>query len=127
MHWLEGVSWKDTGIYDELMSKINRYGSFDGCRNEKDVLGRYSRLDELFCRVRKEKKLRSQQELSQRAFREEGGILIHIGPGGEPYFGGNGNHRMAIAMAAGLHRIPAQLGAIYVDALVKLPVLRQPD
>ncbi len=125
MHWIDGVSWQDTGIYDELMSKISQYGSFDGCKNKHDVRIRYNRLDELFYQVKEEQRLKPQQELSGKAFREEGGILIHLGPGAEPYFGGNGNHRMAIVMAAGLDIMPAQLGAIYHDALGYLPGLRQ--
>ena len=122
-HWLQGDSWATTGLLKRLTRQINEVGAADGCRSEADVLDRYRRLDLMFRQVQSDGRLRSRSELG--GYREMGGILVHIGPKGEFYFGGNGNHRLAIALALGLNDIPAQLGSIHKDALELLPVLRK--
>ncbi len=126
-HWVYGKSWKETGIVDELLLLIGQYGSYDGCKSESDVVERYRALDSLFNTVSKARRLKPKNELSKNAFREEGGILIHIGPNGELFFGGNGNHRLAIALILEVESIPVQLGATYHGALQQLQNLRKPE
>lgn len=121
-HWLEGKDWNSTGLPQKLTEKIEEVGIADGCRSENDAIKRYERLDHIFAQVKSEGRLRSKLELG--GYREMGGVLIHIGPDGEFYFGGNGNHRLAIALAMGLDEIPAQLGSIHIKALNRLPELR---
>jgi hypothetical protein len=83
-------------------------------------------LDELYRRVKAEGRLRTREELFPRTFREDGGILVHIGPEGEPMIGDAGKHRLIIAKLAGVLSIPVQLGEIHVSALGRLNALRQP-
>lgn len=121
-HWINGQDWNSTGLLQRLTKQIEEVGVVDGCRSEKDVIERYERLDRLFDQVKMEGRLRSKLELG--GYREMGGVLIHIGPDGEFYFGGNGNHRLAIALVLELDEIAAQLGSIHIEALELLPALR---
>lgn len=123
-HWVKGVSWEDTGLINQMMQWIDEKGKVDRLSTRADVLTRYKQLDDLYSAVLKEQRLRTRSELVAGNFREEGGILIHIGPEGKPFFGGKGNHRIAIAIAAGLEYFPAQLGAIHFSALDSLPQYR---
>ena len=122
-HWINGQDWDSTGLLQRLTKQVKEVGVVDGCRSEKDVIERYERLDHLFDQVKKEGRLQSKLELG--GYREMGGVLIHIGPDGEFYFGGNGNHRLAIALVLELDEIPAQLGSIHIEALERLPDLRR--
>jgi len=124
-HWQYGLSWEKTGLIDELMDLILKHGSYDGCKTLEDVKSRYKRLDDIFYSVKKENRLRHRNEVTQNSFREEGGILIHIGPSNDLYFGGNGNHRLAMALILKLEKIPVQLGAVHINALEYLNMLRE--
>lgn len=122
-HWVEGVDWDGTGLPELVAGQMRAFGVQDRCHSVADVRARYQRLDALFDAVRDEGRLKCRTELG--GWREMGGILIHVGPEGRLYFGGNGNHRLAVALALGLESIPAQLGTIHVDALERLPELRR--
>lgn len=124
-HWQYGLSWEKTGLIDELMNLILKHGSYDGCKSLEDVKRRYKRLDEIFYSVKKENKLKSRHEVTQNSFREEGGILIHLGPSNDLFFGGNGNHRLAMALILKLEKIPVQLGSVHINALEYLKELRE--
>lgn len=122
-HWVKGVDWDGTGLPELVAEQVRANGVQDRCRSVADVRARYQRLDGLFDAVRDEGRLKCRTELG--GWREMGGILIHVGADGRLYFGGNGNHRLALALALGLESIPAQLGTIHVDALEQLPDLRR--
>lgn len=124
-HWQGGLSWQETGIYAVMMEQIRRNGKVDRLRTLADVKTRYAQLDTMYGKVRKAGRLSTRQELIAGNFREEGGILINIGPDGVPYFGFKGNHRLAMAIAAGLDEFPAQLGVIHTDGLESLHYYRQ--
>lgn len=109
------------------MSHIAKHGHIDDIETKKGVLARLNRLDEIYATVVREGNLRPFGQAAPWAFREYGGVLVHIGPGGRPYFGGAGQHRMAIALALGLQRIPAQLGATHSDAIRCLGGFRRRD
>jgi len=119
-HWRDGMAWEDTGIYEAMMEQIRLHGKIDRMRSLADIKLRYHQLDALYENVRKSGCLSTRQELVPGNFREEGGILINIGPEGAPYFGRKGNHRLAMAIAAGIDRIPAQLGVVHIDGLSSL-------
>lgn len=125
-HWRDGIPWEKTGIYDVMMDEIQRNGKVDRLRTLDDVKTRYAQLDELFQEIRATGRLSTREELIPGNFREEGGILINIGPDGRPYFGRKGNHRLAMAIAAGLDYVPAQLGIIHIDSLPMLGHYRNP-
>ena len=128
-HFVGGESWEETGIVDEMMSRIARFGTFDGCRTREDVLARYDRIDRMYDEIARTGRLQPVIERPERFRREHGGILIHIDREGRPLLAGNGNHRLAIARILKLDRVPAQLGAIHLDALKAgvLPRLRQTE
>lgn len=119
-HWQAQASWEETGLVDQMMSWIREKGKVDRLSSHEEVLQRYQQLDHLYETVVAERRLRTRKELVAGNFREEGGILVHLGPDGRPYFGGKGNHRLAIAIAAGLEYFPAQLGVVHVSALNSL-------
>lgn len=111
-HWGDGESWEQTGAFDHMERLIQERGIADGCRTMPEIMERYRRLDAIFETVRREGRLRSMSELNPNAFREEGGVYVHLGPDGEPIFGGGGYHRFAMALVLELKRIPAQIGCV---------------
>jgi hypothetical protein len=116
-HWLDGLSWEETGIIDLISDLVDRNGVQDDCRSREDVVLRYRALDELYELVRRDQRLRPRREVVVRGYRELGGILIHIGRDGRAIFGNSGSHRLAIAQVLDLEKIPALLGAVHVEAL----------
>ena len=123
-HWVNGLSWEKTGIYEYMKKLIAGQGMVDSCRNMDDLIERYKKLDIVFNMIKKEGRFRTQKEINIKNFRESGGIYIHIGPGGEPIFGWGGCHRFAIAKVLGL-RFPAQIGCVHPDAIPFLPGFRK--
>lgn len=103
---------------------ISRTGVTDRCRTPQDVEERFETLDAIWREIRERGSVPSRQELIPGNFREVGGILMHLGPGGEPVFSGAGCHRFAMAMMLDTP-FPAQLGIIHVSALDRLPELRR--
>lgn len=125
-HWRDGKSWLESGAIDFMLGKIaiSRTGVTDRCRTPQDVEGRFETLDAIWREIRERGSVPSRQELIPGNFREVGGILMHLGPGGEPVFSGAGCHRFAMAMMLDTP-FPAQLGIIHVSALDRLPELRR--
>lgn len=123
-HWRDGVPWEETGIFQQMLEKIDADGKVDRLRTRDDVEERYRNLDELYSKVAAAGGLSPRGELIPGNFREEGGILVHIGPKGEPFFGKKGHHRLAMALALELECIPAQLGVVHATAVNNLAALR---
>jgi hypothetical protein len=115
-HWIEKTPWEKTGIYEHIEKCIKKFGSADGCNSLMDVKQRYKKLDSVFNEIRKEGRFKTREELNPGNFREQGGIFIHIGPTGEPFFGGRGIHRFAIAYILGIP-FPAQMGIVHKDGI----------
>lgn len=117
-HWRDGVSWEETGAYENSLREIAEAGgSYDGCTNLEDVMARYATLDAVFEQVVSERRLRTRRELDRSLFREEGGVIVHVTRTGEPIWGSNGSHRLAMARALGLPSMPAQLGVVHLDSI----------
>jgi hypothetical protein len=74
-HWVDGVPWYKTGIYDLMMDHIEKKGSYDGCKSFQDVEKRYQRLDRIFLDVKRKGKFKTREELDPKNFREKGGYL----------------------------------------------------
>lgn len=123
-HWVRGVPWKDTGVFQHMKKRILERGSFDGCSSEDDILARYENLDSLFETI-KSNGTDTLTDLQEKILSEDGGIRIHIGPKGKPYLGLIGCHRFAIALILGLNVIPARIGLIHINALGLLPNLKK--
>jgi hypothetical protein len=119
-HWSGGVPWEELGYFDFMRSVA---------RHRKDSLevirARFAMLDKAFDEARRSGNLKTRQQVDSRAFREKDGILIHIDSGGNPVFGGNGFHRMAIAKVLKLKKFPACLGVVDFRALPLLAKYRQ--
>jgi hypothetical protein len=116
VHWRDGVSWDSTGIYEYMLDQIAESGTTDGCDSIDDVVRRYRCLDEIFDRVRRQGRLKTQAELSGLHFRQAGGVLFHIDRDSNPVFGAWGCHRLAIAVVTDLPVIPAQIGVVHHDS-----------
>lgn len=123
-HWVQGQSWEDAGAYDYMKRLIEERGPVDHCTTDADVRARYLALDKLFVQIKNQERLKTRKEINPRSFREQGGIYMHIGPQGVPYFGGGGFHRLAIARILEINCIPAQVGCIHISALDLLPAYR---
>lgn len=117
-HFIQGLSWDQTGIFELAAQKIRSGEAYDGCISMADVAGRYRQLDEMYEALESGQPYLTMAELNgKRNTREKGGVHIHIGRNGEPIFGGGGNHRLAIAQILGLESIPVQLGIVHPAAV----------
>ena len=123
-HWRDGLDWEQAGAIEFHLERIKLLGHIDHCRTLRDVERRLLRLDQIWDRVTQEGRLRTAQDIDKFHFREFGGLLVHLGVDGELIFGGGGQHRLGIALAAGLREIPVQLGVVHPSALSVLASLR---
>jgi len=123
-HWVYGVPWENTGVYDYSLRRIAWRGQFDGCKTREDIVRRYEQLDAIFEQVKSEGRLRTEEELHRSRERASGEPMVHIGPHGEPFFGGGGYHRFAMAHALQL-RLPARVGIVHLSAIPELPAFRK--
>lgn len=122
-HWIYGKSWEEAGAYKFMDELIKERGRVDNCSSMDDVYLRYKKLDKIFEKIKSEQYFPTRKELNKNKFREQQGVLIHIGPNGEPYASG-GAHRFAIAYVLNL-TFPAQLGMVHKDGLRKLDQYRR--
>lgn len=125
-HWVDGVPWEDTKDHRVMLEAIRQGKDWAGCKTEEDLHRRYRDLDAMFRQIRSGMRLKTRQELDPRAYREEGGVLVCIGPDGEPLLY-DGFHRLAIALILELPIIPAQLGYVDEHAIHTLERYRSPD
>ena len=123
-HWLDGVPWRDTQAYQRMALAIKRKGVADGCTSMADVSVRYEALDRLFEKIAKDGRIMPHSQFEPWSFRELGGMVFHVGPGAEPFFGRIGQHRLAIALILGIQNVPGALGGVYKGALPALRRLR---
>lgn len=124
-HWRDGKDWHGSGAIDFMLQRIavSPTGVTDKCRTPEDVEHRFEILDKIWDQVRERGSFPTRQALDGNNFREVGGILVHLGPGGEPIFSGAGCHRFAMAMMMDAP-FPAQLGCVHISALNYLPDFR---
>ena len=119
LHWRDGAPWADTGAYDYVLAAIARSpdGAFDGCRTLADVERRHAQMDAMFKQVATERRLRPRDELPGHQFREVGGIRVHVGRRANLIRGGDGAHRLGMALALELTVIPAMIGCVHAEAI----------
>jgi hypothetical protein len=127
-HWVNNITWEDTGIYS-LMEKLIKYvgGPVDhGIYSRRDIIERYNKLDDIFEQVKKERRLLLQEDISPYYHRRGDAYgLIHIDSKGEIYWGGQGaNHRFAIAYILKL-TYPAYIGLVHESSVRHLNELRK--
>jgi hypothetical protein len=124
-HWTHGVPWEETEEVNRMQALIARKGPVKGCRSRADILARCAGLDALFAQIASEGRVRPRSEVERRAFREHGGIGMHIGPDGMLIRAQNGRHRFAIARVLGLPGIPVRIGRVHLSALAYVEQLRR--
>ena len=123
-HFSGGVSWHQTRfIRSHAVELADRMGWSRSVAVDF-LVNRFSCYDDLYEQIKTEGQMRTRQELRRRNFREEGGVVVHLGPDGELFYGKCGNRRFAIALALGLQTIPAIPGYVHVDSLSRLAELR---
>ncbi|AXR77191.1 ParB-like nuclease domain containing protein [Natrarchaeobaculum sulfurireducens] len=109
--FVDGVSWKETGVFDYMRSRIESEGCLDGCRTPSDIGDRYSDIDVLYERI-KHDGYRSHREVSSEsdfeAIADE--VIVNIGRDGQLVFNGTGWHRLSIAKILDIDKIPAIVG-----------------
>ena len=116
LHFIEGMPWSETPIFQRLLREIEAGGTPDGLTGRDDLDARYARLDALWDMAKREG-LRPRAELPDHFRREHGGILLHLARDGTLLRSGGAMHRFAIARLLRLPVIPAQLGAVHPEAL----------
>ncbi|MCJ7872514.1 hypothetical protein [Phaeobacter sp. J2-8] len=126
-HFVDGVAWQDTGLFERHLKIIAKNGQSDECRTLDDLKRRYDRIDALFETVKRAGQLRPRSTLPDRFRREHGGIFVHIDRNGRAIRSGGGEHRFAIARILNLPEIPVQPGVVHLDAVARghLQRLRQ--
>ncbi|QFS83624.1 hypothetical protein FIU97_12695 [Roseivivax sp. THAF40] len=127
LHFVEGLPWRETPIYQKLKGLIEAGKRPDALSSIEELDARYERLDRLWEYARREG-LRPRRDTPDYYRREHGGILVHVGRDGRLIRSGGAMHRFAVARLLQLPRIPAQLGAVHPAALKAgyLDALRQP-
>ena len=115
-HFVDGVPWEETGIYDRIMAHIERNGFWDQCRSREDVVARYAALDGLYEVTRLAGRLPPVTQLRAGDMGSQGHIFGHMARDGSILRCREGNHRFAIAHILGLPSVPIRLGAVHVDA-----------
>ncbi len=116
-HFVDGQTWKDTGIYDHMMTQIGKYGSFDACYTMDDVIVRYAAIDQLYDDMATRDRMMLRRELPEFYRRESGGILGHINRHGEVIRYANGNHRFLVARILKYREVPIHVGAVHLGAV----------
>ena len=115
-HFCDGIPWEDTGVYERMQDMIDEHGPFDSCASEADIIARYERIDALYSDIR-DNGFRDETVQRFGTPRLPEGVFVHLDRHGQPIFGAIGNHRIGIARALGLTRIPAQLGVVHPGAI----------
>jgi hypothetical protein len=100
-HFRDGLSWKETGIFDYLLKRIrdSENDSVDNCTNRAELVDRYERIDELYENIRREGYREDRHSSTDY-------IAAHIARDGKFLFAGSGCHRLAIARLLDLDEIP---------------------
>ena len=114
--WRDGKSWEDIGVYEYMKNETKKYKDMTRAQLEE----RYRNFDLLFEEVKNDGRLKPRTEVEPTAFREENGILIHIGEAGNLYFGGVGFHRFSIAKVLKFNTIPACIGIVAKSSIKHL-------
>lgn len=122
--YVEDFNWEETIEYKQFLERARRKNKNLSDETIRNIIAkRYQQLDDLFSRVKNDRKLLTREELGGDDFREENGILIHLGPN-EEIIVCDGFHRLSIARILELNKVPALLGFTQVKALGFLNTLR---
>lgn len=117
-HFAFDTPWEDTDMYQYAMNRVkNGEICWNGCRTVKDVEKRTEEIDQLYIKIKTEG-YKSQSEIQAKDIkslllstsfdRSKEEIAVAIGRAGEFLFI-DGNHRLAIAKALDLEKIPVHV------------------
>lgn len=115
-HYQYGMSWEAVGEVEWLMKRIQSNGTQDGCTDKQSIYRRLERLDDLYDSISEGNYILRRKDLSKFSFREKGGIGVAIGRDGQLIWLGDGAHRLVIAMALKLPKIPVALLLLHEEA-----------
>jgi len=110
-HFVEGVPWEQTTLFEILLELIDEYGTHDGCQNRDELERRYQTIETLYRNLKREG-YRSQRELHagsgvSKTIVDE--IGVGIGRKGEIRFIGSGWHRLCLAKIIGLESVKVRV------------------
>lgn len=121
----DGLPWEETDEFHHRVEIYMRRKAMNRSDASAALLAYYQRYEIMYDEMRSSRQMKTRAQVrGNKAFREHGGVLIHVGPDGRLVHGGHGKRRFAIAHLLDLEQIPAVLGLIHVDALGHLPRLR---
>jgi hypothetical protein len=72
-----------SGCLDQTTYPIHPKIKACECISKQDIINRYQRIDELFDRVKIDKRIKPKTEITSGNHREYGGILVHIDRNGQ--------------------------------------------
>jgi len=100
----EGLSWEDTGIFEYMLRKSRSPDPYN-------VSERYKILDDFIDHVKKGGRF----TLTKEQMKNADDILVCIGRDGEVLLQYGGTHRLAIAQAMKLDKVPVRVGVVHED------------
>lgn len=95
--YVQGHSWKDTGMIDRKVAEVAARGGgpVDGCVSRDDFIARYEQLDQVYASMRTEGYV-MRSEVDPEQWRND--VFVAIGRAGQFLFvRGQGTHRLALA------------------------------
>lgn len=108
---VDGIKWENTPLYEWMIQNIetNNIIHQRGCNTKELVLKRGEEIYDLYQKIKKEGKIRSQSELTPRERINSGlmdEITVVIDRHGRIIFANNGIHRLCISKILGFKQIP---------------------
>lgn len=109
-HFVEGVPWDDTGLFDCFLDQLERFGNAWGYTTPDGFAARCAELDRLFESLRT-RGYRRQGELSGGDWSRSpiprfDEINVDIGHDGTVLWRAYGQHRLAMAKVLGIEKVP---------------------
>ena len=107
--------WLGSGLLEYYLFNYNNGTPVDNIKSKTDFIKRYQAVEELYLHLKYKRDFKSQNQLG--AFREKGGVYVHVDRNGQIIFAGSGCHRFLIAKELGFTSIPAQVGVVHKQGL----------
>lgn len=109
-HFISGIPWKETSLFDYYRQLLDRGYRIDGCESESELMDRYERIEEM-CNEIQSSGYKKREEICDNGNLQ---CLMHevpcnIGREGELIFCGNGFHRLSAAKIFDVDMIPIKI------------------
>lgn len=76
--FVHNKSWEETGIFENLLGRISKSGTFDDCRTEAELRIRYKNIDKMYARLKVSRQMKAKADMKSATRGEYGGIFAHI-------------------------------------------------